>query len=108
MKGELQVNLAERNIVSSYFPANTIFEGEEILDLLHALVFSLLLKRKIVSTRFGSDEKKTQYNDVADDGRIKDEIRGYCRSPLETYLSTLEVEFEPKDILEIYTKMFLI
>lgn len=108
LKDEAQIHLAETNVTESYFPSDETFTSDSVIELLHALTYSLLLKRKTVATRFGSSEKTSQYTISADNEQIKIEIRGYCRAKLENYLSALEVEFEPIDILDIYTKFFLI
>ncbi|CAB5226088.1 hypothetical protein UFOVP756_44 [uncultured Caudovirales phage] len=108
LKEETQVQLAEANIIEAYFPTTETFTTGETVALLHALTYSLLLKRKTVSTRYGSSEKTSQYTISADENQIKQEIRTYCRARLENYLNSLDVEFEPIDLLEIYTKLFLI
>lgn len=106
LKDENAISLAEKNIQSAYFPSDETFETTEAKELLYALVFSLLLKRRTIATRFGSVQKISQYTINADNEQIMSEIRGYCRQPLEKYLE--DKDFEPEDILEIYNKMFLI
>ena len=107
----MQINLSERTARSNYFPTAEDFLTESAIDLLHAITYSLLLKRKVVATRFGSEEKKGNFNDPMDQEKLMDEIRGYCHFPLENYLASLTVPllpFEPNDVLRIYDKMFLI
>lgn len=108
VKDEAAVTLAERQVREAYFPSTETFETEESLNLLYALTFSMLLKRRTISTRTGSVQKVSQYTIAADNQQIREEIRGYCRQPLEAYIAGLEEEFEPEDILEIYDKLFLI
>ena len=108
VKDEAAVTLAERQVMAAYFPSTETFETEEALNLLYALTFSMLLKRRTISTRTGSVQKVSQYTIAADNEQVRQEIRGYCRQPLEAYIAGLEEEFEPEDILEIYDKLFLI
>lgn len=108
VKDEAAVTLAERQVMAAYFPSTETFETEESLNLLYALTFSMLLKRRTISTRTGSVQKVSQYTIAADNQQIREEIRGYCRQPLEAYIAGLEEEFEPEDILEIYDRLFLI
>ena len=107
MKDDNSVVLAENNIKEAYFPTDELFEDESVKQLLYALTFSMLLKRKTVASRYGSVTKTSQYTIQADEKQVKEEIRGYCRLKLEAYLLT-QTDFEPQDVLEIYTKMFLI
>ena len=108
VKDEAAVTLAERQVMAAYFPATETFETDEALNLLYALTFSMLLKRRTISTRTGAAQKVSQYTIAADNEQVRQEIRGYCRQPLEAYIAGLEEEFEPEDILEIYDKLFLI
>ena len=105
LKDDAQVALAERAVTAAYFPTGETFETEAAKQLLYALTYSMLLKRKTVLTRFGSAEKTSQYTIAADNDQIKAEIRGYCRQPLESYFAGSD--FDPEDILEIYTKIYL-
>ena len=106
LKDDAQVALAESIIVKSYFQADEDFSTDAAKQLLYALTYSMLLKRKTVLTRFGSAEKTSQYTIAADNEQIKSEIRGYCRQPLEAYHA--DSDFEPEDVLEIYSKLLLI
>lgn len=108
IKDEAIVSLAERQVTAAYFPKTETFETDAALDLLYALTFSMLLKRRTISTRTGAVQKTSQYTIAADNQQVREEIRGYCRQPLEAYIAGLEEEFEPDDILEIYDKLFLI
>ena len=108
VKDEAAVTLAERQVRAAYFPATETFETDEALNLLYALTFSMLLKRRTISTRTGAVQKVSQYTIAADNEQVRQEIRGYCRQPLEAYITGLEGEFEPEDILEIYDRLFLI
>ena len=108
LKDEAVIALAEKQVTLAYFPEAETFETDEALQLLYALTFSMLLKRRTLATRFGSVQKQSQYTITADNEQIRQEIRGYCRQPLEAYIATLEEDFEPEDILEIYDKLFLI
>lgn len=122
LKDEAVISLAERQVMAAYFPTTETFETSEAKDLLYALTFSLLLKRKSFAARYGSVQKQSQYTIQADNEQIRQEIRGYCRQPLESYIAAyneaaeaaaLEAgedyeDFEPEDILEIYDKLFLI
>ena len=108
MKDENQLALAERSVMACYFPTSETFESEQALQLLYALTFSMLLKRRTVATRYGASEKTSQYTIAADNEQIKSEIWGYCAHLLDAYYSTLETEFEYTDVLEIYSKLFLI
>lgn len=107
MKDEAVIGLAERDVIEAYFVEGEDFQSEASKQLLYALVYSTLLKRKTVSTRYGADVKTSQYTIQAEANQIKDEIRSYCRVKLEKYLSD-NPTFEAQDFLEIYTKMFLI
>lgn len=108
LKDEAVIALAEKQVTLAYFPETETFKTDEALQLLYALTFSMLLKRRTLATRFGSVQKQSQYTIAADNEQIRQEIRGYCRQPLESYVATLEENFEPEDILEIYDKLFLI
>lgn len=108
VKDEAFVALAEKQVKAAYFPSTETFESDEAKELLYALTFSLLLKRRTISTRTGAVQKTSQYTIAADNQQIREEIRGYCRQPLEAYIAGLEETFEPEDILEIYDKLFVI
>lgn len=108
VKDEAFVSLAEKQVRAAYFPTTETFETDEAKELLYALTFSLLLKRRTISTRTGAVQKTSQYTIAADNQQVREEIRGYCRQPLEAYIAGLEEEFEPDDMLEIYDKLFVI
>lgn len=108
LKDEAVIALAEKSVTAAYFPAGETFDTDEAKELLYALTFSMLLKRRTFATRYGTVQKQSQYTIQADDEQIRQEIRGYCCQPLEAYLAGLGDEFEPEDILEIYDKLFLI
>ena len=100
LKSEPQVTLADADIKESYFPSTEQFTDAKTITLLHALVYSLLLRRKIVATRYGSMEKNSSYSVQAEDEAITQEIRSYCANRLENYISMND--FEYNDILRIY------
>ena len=100
LKSESQVTLADSDIKEAYFPATEAFTDAKTVTLLHALVYSLLLRRKIVVTRYGSMEKNSSYSVQAEDEAITQEIRSYCANRLENYISMND--FEYNDILRIY------
>ena len=100
LKSESQVALADSDIKEAYFPATETFTDAKTVMLLHALVYSLLLRRKIVATRYGSVEKNPTYSIRAEEDAITQEIRSYCANRLENYISMND--FEYNDILRIY------
>ena len=100
LKSEPQVALADSDIKEAYFPSTEEFTDAKTVTLLHALVYSLLLRRKIVATRYGSMEKNSSYSVQAEDEAITQEIRSYCANRLENYISVNA--FEYNDILKIY------
>lgn len=100
LKSEPQVALADSDIKEAYFPTTEQFTDEKTVTLLHALVYSLLLRRKIVATRYGSIEKNSSYSVQAEDEAITQEIHSYCANRLENYMSVNP--FEYNDILRIY------
>ena len=100
LKSEPQVTLADSDIKEAYFPSTELFTDAKTVILLHALVYSLLLRRKIVATRYGSVEKNPTYSVIAEEDAITQEIRSYCANRLENYISVNP--FEYNDILRIY------
>ena len=106
LKSEPQVTLADSDIKGAYFPATETFTDAKTVILLHALVYSLLLRRKIVATRYGSMEKNPTYSVRAEEDVITQEIRSYCVNRLENYNKSLptypSLPFEQYDILRIY------
>ena len=100
LKSESQVALADSDIKEAYFPSTEPFTDAKTVTLLHALVYSLLLRRKIVATRYGSVEKNPTYSVQAEEDAITQEIRSYCVNRLENYMSMND--FEYNDILRIY------
>lgn len=106
LKDDSIVALAEKDVKAAYFPESETFEDEEAKQLLYALTFSLLLKRKIQATRYGTVTKISQYSIAADEAQIKTEIRSYCCSRLEKYSAANDFEYD--DILELWDKLFLI
>ena len=100
LRSEPQVTLADSDIKEAYFPSTELFTDAKTVTLLHALVYSLLLRRKIVATRYGSMEKNPTYSVRAEEDAITQEIRSYCASRLENYMSVNE--FDYNDILRIY------
>ena len=106
LKSEPQVALADSDIKEAYFPSTELFTDEKTVTLLHALVYSLLLRRKIVATRYGSMEKNSSYSVQAEDDAITQEIRSYCANRLENYNKSFptypSLPFEQYDILRIY------
>lgn len=106
LKDVNSITLAESDIKFAYFPSDETFEDETVVDLLHALVFSLLLRRKIVSTRYGAVTKVSQYTISADNDSITSEIRSYCLMRLEKYIATNDFAFT--DILNLYDRLIVI
>ena len=106
LKSESQVTLADSDIKEAYFPSTEEFTDAKTVTLLHALVYSLLLRRKIVATRYGSMEKNSSYSVQAEDDAITQEIRSYCASRLEKYILTIPLpsdkDYYYDDILRIY------
>ena len=106
LKSEPQVALADSDIKEAYFPATETFTDAKTVTLLHALVYSLLLRRKIVATRYGSVEKNPTYSVRAEEDAITQEIRSYCANRLENYNKSFptypSLPFEQYDILRIY------
>jgi len=106
LKSEPQVVLADSDIKEAYFPSTEEFTDENTVTLLHALVYSLLLRRKIVATRYGSVEKNPTYSVRAEEDAITQEIRSYCASRLEKYILTIPLpsdkDYYYNDILRIY------
>ena len=100
LKSESQVTLADSDIKEAYFPSTELFTDAKTVTLLHALVYSLLLRRKIVATRYGSVEKNPTYSVRAEEDAITQEIRSYCVNRLENYMSMND--FEYNDILRVY------
>ena len=100
LKSESQVTLADADIKEAYFPTTELFTDAKTVTLLHSLVYSLLLRRKIVATRYGSVEKNPTYSVRAEEDAITQEIRSYCVNRLENYMSMND--FEYNDILRIY------
>ena len=100
LKSESQVTLADADIKEAYFPSTETFTDAKTVMLLHALVYSLLLRRKIVATRYGSVEKNPTYSVRAEEDAITQEIRSYCVNRLENYISVNPFEYD--DILRIY------
>ena len=112
LKSEPQVTLADSDIKEAYFPATETFTDAKTLALLHALVYSLLLRRKIVATRYGSMEKNPTYSVRAEEDAITKEIRSYCNSRLERYNQLFPtypfLPFEQIDILKLYDNIAML
>lgn len=106
LKEQSAVLLAENDAKEAYFKINETFEGEKEVAMLHAIVFSLLLTRRIQSTRYGSVVKVSQYSINAEREQIKQEVRTYCKAKIEAY--EREHNFESVDILGIYDKLFYV
>ena len=108
LKSDATIGLAEADCKLCYFPASETFTDADVILLLHALVYSRLLRMRIVSTRYGSVLKTSQYTINADNDAITEEIRGYCCARLEAYYEKLVaagMHFEMKDILRIYDQL---
>jgi len=103
LKEQAQITLSENDIRYAYFPITEVFSDADAVTLLHALVYSMLLRRKIVATRYGSVEKVSQYTIAADNDSVTEEIRGYCMGRLEAY--EIKTGFEYNDILKIYDRI---
>ena len=114
LKSEGLVTLADSDIKDAYFQADEPFTDEKVVTLLHALVYSLLLRRKIVATRYGSVTKVSQYTIAADEESITKEIRSYCLARLEKYILELPTpiyplcKFDPNDILKLYDNIVML
>lgn len=106
LKEQASITLAENDVKFAYFPTTETFEDENAIALLHALVYSLLLRRKIVATRYGSQIKNAQYSTTADEEETTKEIRSYCIARLEAYQTVSNFEF--KDIIRIYDNLVCI
>jgi len=104
LKDESAVALAEQDVKIAYFPNSETFEDEKVIGLLIALTYSLLIRRRIIATRFGSVAKVSQYTIAADEYQLTREIRGYCTARLERYIATNKFKFI--DILNIYDVTF--
>lgn len=112
LKSEPQVSLADSDIKDAYFPSTELFTDAKTVTLLHALVYSLLLRRKIVATRYGSVEKNPTYSVRAEEDAITKEIRSYCNSRLERYNQLFPaypcLPFEQIDILKLYDNIVML
>ena len=113
LKSEPQVTLADSDIKEAYFPSTELFTDAKTVTLLHALVYSLLLRRKIVATRYGSVAKVSQYTIAADEDQVTKEIRSYCIARLEKYIESLpaplpgQCQFDFIDILKLYDNIIM-
>jgi len=103
LKDEATIALALSDIQFAYFPEEETFEEETTLALLHALVYSLLLRRRLVATRFGTVTKNNQYSTQAEEEAITKEIGSYCWARMKAYYNA--VDFEYTDILSIYDNL---
>lgn len=112
LKSEPQVTLADSDIKEAYFPTTELFTDQKTVTLLHALVYSLLLRRKIVATRYGSVEKNPTYSVRAEEDAITKEIRSYCNSKLERYNQLFPtypcLPFDQIDILKLYDNIIML
>lgn len=112
LKSESQVMLADSDIKEAYFPLTELFTDAKTVTLLHALVYSLLLRRKIVATRYGSVEKNPTYSVRSEEDAITKEIRSYCNSRLERYNQLFPtypcLPFEQIDILKLYDNIVML
>ena len=106
LKDETVIALAEKDVKLAYFPSTETFSSQSVIELLHALVYSLLLRRKLTLTRYGSVSKVSQYSIAAEEEAITSEIRSCCTAKLESYYQS--VTFDCLDILKIYDKLFLV
>ena len=76
LKTPSNVTLAELDVKIAYFPPDTDFT--ELDDLVHALTFGLLLRRRLVATRFGTVTKLDGYSQTVEAKAVTEEIIGYC------------------------------
>lgn len=106
LKDEGAITLAENDVKFAYFPDTEIFDTEIVLNLLHALTYSLLLRRKLVVTRYGTVQKASQYTIAAEESAVKSEIQSYCCARLEAYIATND--FVVNDIIHIYDNLFML
>ena len=116
LKDEGAITLAENDVKFAYFPTTELFEDQSVIDLLHALTYSLLLRRKTVVTRYGSVQKVSQYTIAAENDAITSEVRSYCMARLEKYVIAINenvdpctgTPFEINDIIKIYDTVFIL
>lgn len=106
LKDLIQIERAEIDVKRAYFLPDQDFEDDEVIDYLYALVYCLLLRRRIISTRYGAVQKTNQYSINADKERTDQEIRNYCLDMMQRYEEAND--FQSSDIIEITPKLFLI
>jgi hypothetical protein len=106
LKDANSITLAASDVKLCYFKADETFEEESVINLLCALTYSLLLRRKIVATRYGSTVKTNNYSAQADEDQVTKEVRGYCIHRLEIYTAANGNEI--KDIIKLYDELFYI
>ena len=98
LKDATSVTLAEGDIKIAYFAPDTDFTGLD--DLVHALTFGLLLRRRLVSTRFGTVAKIDGYSQTVEEKAVTSEIRGYCYHRYKVYNDVAQFDFV--DIIGVF------
>ena len=99
------ITRAENDVINSYIIpiVGADYVSENVKNEIMTLTFCLLLRRNVVKTRFGAEQKSNQYATAmtVESKELNNQIAGYAMPVIHTLIESTENKIKPKTVRDI-------
>ena len=96
---------AENDVINSYIIpiVGADYNADDLKNEIMTLTFCLLLRRNVVKTRFGAEQKNNQYATVmtVESKELNNQIAGYAMPVITSLVESTETKLKPKTVRDI-------
>ena len=99
------ITRAENDVINSYIIPiiGDDYVADDLKNEIMTLTFCLLLRRNVVKTRFGAEQKSNQYATVmtVESKELNNQIAGYAMPVIQSLIESTESKTKPKTVRDI-------
>ena len=99
------ITRAENDVINSYIIPiiGADYVAADLKNEIMTLAFCLLLRRNVVKTRFGAEQKNNQYATVmnVESKELNNQIAGYAMPVIQSLIESTESKTKPKTVRDI-------
>ena len=99
------ITRAENDVINSYIIpiVGADYVADNLKNEIMTLTFCLLLRRNVVKTRFGAEQKNNQYATVmnVESKELNNQIAGYAMPVIQSLIESTESKTKPKTVRDI-------
>ena len=99
------ITRAENDVINSYIIPiiGSDYVADDLKNEIMTLTFCLLLRRNVVKTRFGAEQKSNQYATVmtVESKELNNQIAGYAMPVIQSLIESTESKTKPKTVRDI-------